>query len=275
MFYLGFGKVVSRTAVLSTILVASVLVIFLHPNSLQAQQPSNQQDRSGHEQTHHDGMDHEHMTMDAFDDPAAAARLKAKIVADKKESEFNHHLAGLFVAIAGLFMLFQSNLTKRWPAVRFIWPACFLLAGIFVLVWSDTELWPFGHRQWLEALQNNREVLQHKTFAVLLLGLGAIEWQRARGVLRSAWSGWIFPVIAIAGSIILIFHQHEGGLVGEHHMETMARIQSEHLSYTVTGLGIGVAKGLSEAKTRSATVFGKIWPILMLTLGILLMFYRE
>ena len=277
MLFLGFGKAVSRTALLFTILAAVAAPIFVSAASLQAQQPANPQDHAGHEGMGHDGMDHEHMNMamDAPEDPAAAERRRAKILADKKESEFNHHLAGVLVAIAGLFMLFQSELTKRWPGVRYVWPACFLLAGTFVLVWSDTELWPFGHRQWLEALQNNREVLQHKTFAILLLGLGAIEWQRARGVLRSAWSAWIFPVIAIAGSIILIFHQHEGGMVGEHHMETMARIQSEHLSYTVAGLGIGLAKGLSEMKSRSLAIFGKLWPILMVILGVLLIFYRE
>ena len=225
-----------------------------------------------HEHAGHEGMQ---MPMDEPQDPAAQARLQAKILADKKESEFNHHVAGLFVAIAGLFMLFQTNLIRRWPAVKFVWPACFLLAGIFVLVWSDTELWPFGHRSWLEALRNNREVLQHKTFAILLLGLGVIEWQRARGVLRAVWSAWIFPLIAIVGSIILIFHEHEGGMLGEHHMETMARIQAEHMSYTVTGLGIGLAKGLSEMKTRLAGIFEKIWPALMVILGILLMFYHE
>jgi hypothetical protein len=276
MLFLGFGKADVRSGIPLTILVAFAL-IFLPLSFLQAQQPSNQQDQPGHEQMHHDGMDHEHMNMpmDMPEDPAGAERRRAKILADKRESEFNHHLAGIFVAIAGLFMLFQSGLTSRWPAVRYVWPACFLLAGIFVLVWSDTELWPFGHRQWLEALQNNREVLQHKTFALLLLGLGAIEWQRARGVLRSAWSAWIFPAIAIAGSIILIFHHHEGGMVGDHHMETMALIQSEHLSYTVTGLGIGVSKGLSEMKSRSLAIFGKLWPILMVILGVLLIFYRE
>jgi hypothetical protein len=193
--------------------------------------------------------------MDEPVDPAAEARLQAKILADKKESEFNHHLAGVLVAVAGIFMLFQNSLVGRWPAAKFVWPACFLLAGAFVLVWSDTELWPFGHRQWLEALQNNREVLQHKTFAVLLLGLGAIEWQRARGALRAAWSAWIFPTIAVAGSIILIFHQHEGGMVGEHHMETMARIQSEHMSYTISGLGIGFGQRPQRDEIQGRRVF--------------------
>jgi hypothetical protein len=158
---------------------------------------------------------------------------------------------------------------------KYVWPACFLTAGIFVLVWSDTELWPFGHRLWLEALQNNREVLQHKTFAILLIGLGAVEWQRARGVLQAAWSAWVFPLLAICGSIVLIFHQHEGGMVGEHHMETMAQIQAQHLSYTACGLGIGLTKGLSEMKKRGAGVFAKMWPLLMAVLGVLLMFYHE
>ena len=232
----------------------------------QEQQPMH------HNHAGNQGMD---MSMNEPLDDAAHAKLEAKILADKKESEFNHHLAGFFVALAGVFVLFQPNLAKRWPLVKCVWPACFLVAGIFVFVWSDTELWPFGGRQWLEALQNNREVLQHKTFAILLLLLGAVEWQRARGALLAAWSGWVFPLVAICGSIILIFHHHEGGMVGEHHMETMARIQSQHLSYTACGFGVGLTKGLSELGTVRARVFAKLWPSLLLMLGVLLMFYKE
>src|SRR6266481_3471009 len=232
----------------------------------QEQQPMH------HNHAGNQGMD---MSMNEPLDDAAHAKLEAKILADKKESEFNHHLAGFFVALAGVFVLFEPHLAKRWALVKYVWPACFLLAGIFVLVWSDTELWPFAHRQWLEALQNNREVLQHKTFAILLFGLGAVEWQRARGALLTAWSGWLFPLVAISGSIILIFHQHEGGMVGPHHMETMARIQSQHLSYTACGLGIGVTKGLSELARDRAGIFTRTWPLLLVVLGTLLMFYRE
>ena len=89
---------------------------------------------------------------------------QAKLLADKKESEFNHHLAGFFVVLAGVFIFLSRRPGETVAGVKYAWPACFLLSGIFVLVWSDTELWPFGHREWLEALRNNREVLQHKTF---------------------------------------------------------------------------------------------------------------
>jgi putative copper resistance protein D len=201
--------------------------------------------------------------------------MEAKLLADKKESEFNHHLAGFLVALAGAFIFFQGRLATKWPAVTYAWPACFLLAGIFLLVWSDTELWPFGHRAWLEALSHNPEVLQHKTYAVLLLALGAIEWQRARGVLKAAWSGWVFPALAIGGSVLLLFHQHEAGMHGAHHTELMARIQSEHLSYSLAGMGVGLTKGLSNLKTPWQGVFQRVWPSLMILLGILLMFYRE
>jgi copper resistance protein D len=226
---------------------------------------------------HHDHAGNQGMAMpmDEPMDEAAHLRLRAKVLADKKESEFNHHLAGFFVAAAGIFALFQSNLARRWPLVKYVWPACFLVAGIFLLVWSDTELWPFGHRQWLEALQNNREVLQHKTFAILLLLLGAIEFRRVRGTLLAAWGGWVFPLVAICGSILLIFHQHEGGMIGEHHMETMARIQSQHLSYTACGFGIGLTKGLSELETVRAGFLAKLWPLFLIALGVLLMFYKE
>lgn len=216
-----------------------------------------------------------HHDMSMMNEPPPDAASEAKLLANKRESEFNHHLAGFFVALGGAFMLSQAGASRRGRLADYIWPASFLLSGVFVLVWSDTELWPFGPRHWLEALQNNREVLQHKVFAVLLLGLGLIELLRMKGTLQGIWSRLVFPVLAVVGSILLLFHQHEGGMHGPHHMELMARIQSEHLSYAVVGIGIGVAKGLSEVTSRGQRVFSHLWPLLMLGLGILLMFYQE
>jgi hypothetical protein len=217
----------------------------------------------------HPGMS---MPMDAGE---MTPESPAKLLADKEGSEFNHHLAGFFVALGAVFVFFQERLTKRWRAVKYVWPACFLLSGLFLLVWSDSELWPFGYRQWLDAMTHSPEVLQHKAFAVLLLVLGLIEWQRARGALTAAWSGWVFPTLAIGGSVLLLFHQHEGAMHGPDHMERMARIQSEHLSYSIAGIGVALTRSLSEIETNWQKVFSKIWPVLMMVLGILLTLYRE
>ncbi len=227
--------------------------------------PSGAVDPSMPEGHHHDTS----ITSEPLD-PAT----QAKLLADKKESEFNHHLAGFFVMVGGALMLVETVRDKK-SLLQYLWPVCFLLSGIFVLVWSDSELWPFGPYHWLEKLQQDREVLQHKVFAALLLGLASIEWLRVKGRLRSAWSAFVFPAIAIGGSILLLFHQHEAGMHGPDHMELMARIQSEHLSYSLLGIGIGLTKGLSEIRVPGQRFLARLWPLLMVGLGVLLMLYRE
>lgn len=214
---------------------------------------------------------HAGMSMDDADDP----EQQAKLLADKRESEFNHHLAGFFVVLAGLFLLAQENIRNRWPVVALAWPICFLLSGLFVLVWSDSELWPFGPQSWYYGLTHSHEVLQHKAFAVLLLALGVIELQRARGVLKSAWWGWVFPALAVAGSTMLFFHEHEGGMHGANHMEIMQRIQAQHFSFAMAGFGIGLSKRLSETQFAWRTFFERLFPALLIVLGVLLLVYVE
>ena len=210
------------------------------------------------------------MAMDSVD-PAA----QAKLLADKRESEFNHHLAGFFVVLAGLLILAEQSAGFLRPLLRYAWPVCFLLSGAFVLVWSDTELWPFAEQSWRFGLTHHPEVLQHKVFAVLLLVLGVIELQRARGVLTAKWSQAAFPVIAVIGSFLLFFHDHRAGMHGPNHMELMARIRSEHFSFSVAGFGIALSKGLSETESRWRPFFERLFPTLLVVLGALLMVYVE
>jgi len=130
-------------------------------------------------------------------------------------------------------------------------------------------------KPWLYGVLSNPEVIQHKTFAILLLALGGIELARARKQLTALWSAWVFPVVAISGSILLLFHSHDAAMVGPDHMATMARIQTQHFSYSATGFGIGVTKGLSGIHTRWQRAFTVLCSALMVILGILLMLYVE
>ena len=242
--------------------VSSVLLLFASPALLCAE------DTSAHH--HHDGMSMD-MPMDNANDPAA----QAKLLADKKESEFNHHLAGIFVILAGLFILTGSRLESRWPVFKYAWPVCFLLSGVFVLVFSDTELWPFGPKNWRIGVTGNLEVLQHKTFATILLVLGGIEFLRARATLKAAWSAWVFPFLAVAGSVMLLFHAHDAGMHGTEGINTMERIQMQHFSYAALGACIAAAKGISESPVAFRRVSSYVWPSLMVALGLLLAFYTE
>jgi putative copper resistance protein D len=230
----------------------------------------------GQDHSMHDGHGNEEMSMSVEPlDLAAEAAHQAKLRADKRESEFNHHLAGILVILAGFFILAEASLRRHWPFGRFIWPMCFLFAGLFLLVFSDTELWPFGHMSWWYGLTHRTEDLQHKTFAVILLGLAFMEIQHARGVLKTAWSDWVFPILAAFGSVLLLFHEHHSGTHGADHMEIMQRIRSQHLSFSLTGCGIALTKGLSEVRVGWQSIFAKLWPALMIVLGVLLLLYRE
>ena len=214
------------------------------------------------------GMDHTMMAQEE------TSEQKAKHLIDKRVSEFNHRFAGVLVILAALFFLGQERLEKRWPAARYAWPMCFLAAGLFVLIFSDTEIWPMGYQSFAFAVLNDPEVAQHKLFAAILLMLGCVETLRISGRWKAAWSAWVFPVIAIGGAVLLLFHQH-GGMHGPDAMQTMARVQSQHLRFAVVGVGIAVTKGMAESNVRGREIFRKIWPLLMLFLGLLLVLYSE
>jgi copper resistance protein D len=213
-----------------------------------------------------------------MDDHGAAAESPKQIatrIADKRESEFSHHLAGFLILLAGVFILAQSRLAARWPGVRFVWPSCFLLAGLFLLLFSDTEMWPVGPQTPWFAITHNAEDLQHKTFSAILLVLGYIELQRARGRFKSPWFAWFFPVLGVGGAILLLFHQHEASMSGPSHMAVMGHIQNQHRAFAATGAGIAVSKGLSDMNLASRWFFSKLFPLLMIALGLLLMLYAE
>jgi hypothetical protein len=206
---------------------------------------------------------------------AADPALTAKRLSWKRESELVHHLAGLLVLLAGLFILGEDRLAKRWSSVRYAWPMCFLAAGLFLLVFSDTEIWPFGHQTPWYAVTHNTEDLQHKVFSFILLAIGYVEFQRTRGRFNGAWTGWLFPVAAIAGAILLLFHVHSDDMRAPHAMETMEHVLSEHRWFASVGFGIALTKGLAETTSKRNQIFKIAWPSLLIVLGVLLMLYTE
>lgn len=245
---------------LKVVLLAAVLLLaFSSWSPVVIAQQNNMQDMPG---------------MDMSQAPETPAQ-QAKHLKDKKESEFNHHLAGFLVIVAGIFLLAQDRLSRRWPGVRYVWPWCFLLAGFYLALFSDTEIWPVGHESLWFAIHDNPEDLQHKVFALILLFLGFVELQRARGKLKSLWSAWAFPVFGMVGAILLLFHHHSAGMHGAHHMETMEHIKAEHLGFAIVGGGVALTKGISEIDGRWQGLFNKVWPTLMIVLGILLLLYTE
>ena len=146
---------------------------------------------------------------------------------NKGPSELNHHIAGWALMAVGL-LAFVNLLLPRHRAHSYIWPALFVLAGLFLALWSDGEIWPRGNLSWTWLFQHDAEARQHKIYSVLLIAIGALEYVRYRGALPRFWKTWAFPVIAMIGAGMLLIHDHNSGS-GVHSPEAQAYLVNPDL----------------------------------------------
>lgn len=144
----------------------------------------------------------------------------ASVDPNKGPSELNHHIAGWALIGIGVLQL-VALFSPRLKAHRYIWPALFLSAGLFLALWSDGEIWPRGNLNWAWLLQHDAEARQHKVYAVLLIAIGIIEYLRIRGSLPRFWKTWAFPALAVIGACLLLIHDHTAGS-GAHSPEAQA-----------------------------------------------------
>jgi hypothetical protein len=265
------GRIPALVWVTGILLPVVTLAIFLFPPARTQHPNFPPQQAANHDMQDMEDMPGMHHGAAA---PEETPEQRATQLAYKRESEFNHNLAGALIIVAALFFLAEGSLAKRWPAVRFAWPMCFLAAGLFVLVFSDTEIWPFGYQSFYYAITHDPEVAQHKAFALILLVLGMVEAFRASGKWKAAWSAWVFPVIGLGGALLLLFHHH-GGMHGPDAMQTMERVKHQHLLFAWVGAGAALTKGLADFYANWRVVFNKVWPLLMIFLGVLLLLYKE
>jgi hypothetical protein len=108
-------------------------------------------------------------------------------------------------------LAFASLLLPRHKAYGYFWPALFILAGLFLALWSDGEIWPRGNLSWSWLFQHDAEARQHKIYAILLIAIGTVEYVRYRGALPRFWKTWAFPLIALIGAGMLLVHDHSSG----------------------------------------------------------------
>lgn len=122
-------------------------------------------------------------------------------------SEFNHHIAGYALVGVGALVI-TSSLSPNSKRLKYVWPALFLMAGVFLALWSDREMWPRGNMSWTWLLHHDQEARQHKIYAVLLLAMGVVEYLRSVGRLGKWARVWMFPLLALLGAGFLLFHDH-------------------------------------------------------------------
>jgi len=188
-------------------------------------------------------------------------------------SEFNHHLAGVFLLLIGLSELRQA---LGWPLLawtRFLLPWALAVAGVLLLIWSDHDAWPIGSMTFAQTfLGTDPEVLQHKTYGVLALSVGIIEFLRRLGWFAHAVWTVPLPIFAVVGGLMLFAHSH-----GDH--PAADKIALHHLMMGTMAITAGSSKLISGWRQRQLeterSYWELIWASLVLVIGAQLLFYSE
>ncbi len=236
---------------------------------------------SQHDMANMPGMSNMH-DMSQMGDMAAPQELSpamaAKLEADKRFSEFNHRFAGLFVLLIGVLTWTQPALEKRLGSLRYLWCVLFFIPGIYLFFYSDPESWPTGNQTLYHVITVNHQVLQHKVFSLLLLGLALVEYLRVREKLDNLWASAAFPLMAGAGAVLLLFHQHPGPagvpMTAVEHL-SMQKVEHQHLGFAVVGFGIALSKAAVDTKKFNEQWARNLFALLMAALGVLLLTYVE
>ena len=189
--------------------------------------------------------------------------------AEKSWSEYNHHWAGLIVLAIGLLAFLAQ--TKHFPWAR-NWPLLFLGLSLFLFLRSDPETWPLGPNGFWVTLQDP-EVLLHRIFSLLVIGLAIFEWRVQTGRVATGNARLVFPALVAVASALLLTHSHSLGNIKE---EVLAELS--HAPLAILGVVAGWSRWLelrlpAENKVRDRMAW--LWPTCLVLIGLLLLNYRE
>lgn len=186
---------------------------------------------------------------------------------DRAYSEWNHHMAGVFVLVAGMLALLATVKGPHFAWARYGWPSLFFLLGVFLFVRLDPGAWPWGPLTFWESV-TDVQVLQHMLFILIVLGIGTIEWLRARGTLTHLAWAWVFPSLAISAAVMLFLHKHGEG-------PSAAKIYRHHSIMATSGIVSMIAKVFEDARLFDNKFCGYLWTTLIMFVGVMLLIYTE
>ncbi len=197
-----------------------------------------------------------------IDDPLAPRGAE-----DIAWSEYNHHVAGLFVLAMGLLaVLERTRLARRARH----WPLLFLGLAGFLFVRDDPDAWPLGPMGFWEGMLVST-VVQHRVFVLLTVAFGLFEWMVRTGQLRSPRWALVFPLVAAIGGGFLFAHSHDLA-----NLKASFLVEVSHILLGLLGIFIGWTRWLelrlSPPGNRALAWF---WRLGLVLVGSVLLLYRE
>jgi putative copper resistance protein D len=184
----------------------------------------------------------------------------------KAWSEYNHNWAGLMVFAIGILAVASRSERLKWAGN---WPLIFIGLAIFILLRADPENWPLGPNGFWESFLE-ADVLQHRFFALLIIGFAVFEWRVQTGRSRRTAYAFVFPAVCALGGALLFTHSHSLGNIKE---ETL--IEWSHIPLAFLAVIAGCSRWAELRTSSGRSVFAWIWSVCFVMIGTVLMLYRE
>lgn len=124
-------------------------------------------------------------------------------------SNMMHHIFGWMVLIFAGILLIDTVSPRAGEKARRLMPVLLLAGGVFLMIFSDQDAWPLYHVHPFRPL-SDKEVLMHKTYAVLMLliGLRGLWRRKGKQAQTRKMQGRTMAVFALVGGALLFTHVH-------------------------------------------------------------------
>jgi putative copper resistance protein D len=196
-----------------------------------------------------------------------AGRMPPRNAQDVAWSEYNHHISGILVLSIGVLALIARSGRAPWANH---WPLLFLGLAVFLFFRSDPEAWPIGSIGFWDSLRDP-EVVQHRIYALLLVGFTVFEWRVRTGRTGSMAQALVFPLLCALGGLLLLTHSHALA-----NLKEQLIIEVTHFPLSLLGVAAGWARWLElRYEGTGARIAGWVWPLCLVGVGAVLLSYRE
>src|SRR5262245_39928245 len=185
-------------------------------------------------------------------------------------SNFSHNVAGIVLLAMSLLALRASR-----PGARLArhWPLGIALLGVFVFLRSMAvdAVWPFGPRAFWATTLASSEDFQHRLAGLLALTLGLVEWHARRTEHPAGRLPYVFPVLAVAGGLLLLTHSHTAFELKGNYL-----LQVTHTTMGALAVLLGCGRLLElRLASPAGRIAGVASSVAMLLIALVLVFYRE
>lgn len=185
---------------------------------------------------------------------------------DRAWSEMTHHWAGLVMLAMGLLAFARTLPGFAWARH---WPLLFLIIAAGNPLVSDPDSWPWGANGFW-GRPGDFEVVEHRLAALLVVVFALSEWAVQTGR-RGGKAALVFPVVCWLGGLLLMLHSH-----ANQDARTALPIHLTHMALAVLGLTAGAGRWVElKADSHTARLAGRVWPLALAMVGVLLLLYRE